>query len=335
MIKILSFTVDRNLCISSWGEEISRFTGKPPEICQGSKYHEVLPHISLKGKDALAEAVRTNKPLFLKKVHIPCLFAHIDADIDIIPVRSSQGNAEEVNVTFFPTSTCTVARKLEQSQKLINVGKIAATLAHGVRSPLNAIKGAVVYLREKYRHEVPLVEFAEIIDQEISRLEDFISKFLSSSVSNTEDRETDINSLLKKIELFISLQIYTRNIRPLFEFGNIPPVIVSSFHLEQAILNVINNAIDAMSSGGQLKICTSVEERNGKNHVVISVSDTGRGVAHKHIGDPTSDQRTMRSGFGLLITYEILKHYHGHLEIDSKMNFGTTVKLLIPSRHTL
>ena len=332
-MKELSFTIDTNLCISSWGEDIAQYTGKSSELCNGNKYYEVLPYLSLEGNDVLAEAVRTNKPLTLKEFQIPCMFAHINADIDVIPVQSAQMNTKEVKVTLFPSSTCTVAQKLHQSQKLIDIGKIASTLAHGVRNPLNAIKGAVVYLSEKYSHEAPLVEFTRIMEDEISRLENFISKFLSSSVSDTEDRETDINSLLKKIEVFISLQIYTRNIQSLFEFGNIPPVIINSFHLEQAILNVINNAIDAMGNGGQLKIGTSAEERDGKIYVVVSISDTGQGMAHKLIGELSSDQGSNGRGFGLFITYEILKHYHGHLEIDSKINCGITIKLFIPSRN--
>ena len=331
-MKTLSFTIDTNLCINSWGEEIAHFTGKPPGSCQGNKYYDVLPPIYIEGNDALAEVVRTNKPLSLNKIQIPCLFAHMNADVDITPLKSAGGNAKEVKVTLFPASTCAAAHKLNQSQKLIDIGKIASTLAHGVRNPLNAIKGAVVYLSEKYSHEAPLVEFTKIMEDEISRLENFISKFLSSSVSDTEDKETDINSLLKKIEVFISLQIYTRNIQSLFEFGTIPPVIINSFHLEQAILNVINNAIDAMGSGGQLRIGTSAEERDGKVYVVVSVADTGQGMAQKRIGELSSGQGNNGRGFGLFITYEILKHYHGHLEIDSKMNSGTTIKLFIPSR---
>jgi signal transduction histidine kinase len=75
------------------------------------------------------------------------------------------------------------------------------------------------------------------------------------------------------------LQIYTQNIQSLYEYGNIPPVLTNSFHLEQAILNVINNAIDAMHQGGLLKICTSTEERAGKIFAVVAVSDTGQGIA--------------------------------------------------------
>jgi len=331
-MKELSFCTDKKLRVCSWEKEIAEFTGRPASLTMGSKYYEIFPRMVLNKKDAIARAIETKKTLTLKKYSFPCIAGSFQADIKIKPRKSASDSIEMVEVAIYPHSTCEMAQKLQQSQKLIDIGKIASTLAHGVRNPLNAIKGAVVYLSEKYSHEAPLVEFTKIMEDEISRLENFISKFLSSSVSDTEDRETDINSLLKKIEVFISLQIYTRNIQSLFEFGTIPPVIINSFHLEQAILNVINNAIDAMVSGGQLRIGTSAEERDGKLYVVVSVADTGQGMAQKRIGEISSGKEGNGRGFGLFITYEILKHYHGHLEIDSKLNSGTTIKLFIPSR---
>ena len=192
----------------------------------------------------------------------------------------------------------------------------------------------MVYLSEKYQHEAQLVEFTRIMEEEISRLEDFITKFLSSSVLDTDIRETDVNSMLKKIETLTSLQIYTRNVQSLYEFGDIPPIAINSFHLEQAVLNVINNAIEAIGSGGQLKIATSAEERDGKLFVVVAVSDTGRGMAVGPVGELPTDKPEKGRGFGLFITYEILRHYGGHLEIDSKENAGTTVKLFLPCRNT-
>ena len=87
-----------------------------------------------------------------EKYHIPCLFAQISADIEIVPLDSAYGNVNEVKVTLFPATTCTVAHKLNQSQQLINIGKIASTLAHGVRNPLNAIKGACCLSQRKMQH---------------------------------------------------------------------------------------------------------------------------------------------------------------------------------------
>jgi two-component system nitrogen regulation sensor histidine kinase GlnL len=333
-MKELFFSADKKLCICSWEKEIAEFTGQPSSKIIGNKYYEIFPRIFTDNKDALTEAIKKNKAITLKGYSFNCLYGRVKADIKIKPVKSHDNRTDSVKVVISPHSTCAVARKLQLSQKLIDIGKIASTLAHGVRNPLNAIKGAVVYLREKYDNEEPLIEFTKIMEEEISRLENFISRFLSSSVSDTEVRETDINSLLKKIEVFTSLQIYTRNVQSLYEFGSIPPITINSFHLEQAILNVINNAIEAMTGGGQLKIKTFTEERSGRIFVVIAVSDTGPGMGDRKIDDLCSDNRENGRGFGLFITYEILKHYGGHLEIDSKKNMGTTIKLFIPCQHT-
>jgi two-component system nitrogen regulation sensor histidine kinase GlnL len=333
-MKELSFSTDKKLCICSWEREIAEYTGQSSSHIIGNKYYERFPRIFTGDKDALAEAIKKDKAITLKGYSFYCLYGRVKADIKIKPVKSRDRKPDSVKVVIRPYSTCTVAKKLHQSQRLIDIGKIASSLAHGVRNPLNAIKGAVVYLREKYDKEEPLIEFTRIMEEEISRLEDFISKFLSSSVSDTEVSETDINSLLKKIEVFTSLQIYTRNIQSLYEFGNIPPIIINAFHLEQAILNVINNAIEAMTDGGRLLIRTFTEERSGRIFVVISISDTGPGISDRRLDDLTSDNRENGRGFGLFITYEILKHYGGHLEIDSKKNIGTTIKLFIPCQHT-
>jgi two-component system nitrogen regulation sensor histidine kinase GlnL len=334
-MKSLTFRTDNKLCIRSWDKDIASFTGQSASQIIGTKYYEIFPRIYTDDRDALAEAIKKKKTISYKGYSFNCLYGGIKADIKISPVKSRNNNkVDAVKVLISPHSTCIVAQKLHQSQKLIDIGKIASTLAHGVRNPLNAIKGAVVYLREKYDREEPLVEFTKIMEDEISRLEDFISRFLSSSVSDMEEKETDINSLLKKIEVFTSLQIYTRNIQSCYEFGNIPPITINSFHLEQAILNVINNAIVAMKSGGQLKVNTSTEERTGKIFIVVAVSDTGPGIEDNAFGEYPAERRENGKGFGLFITYEILKHYGGHLEIDSKKDTGTTIKLFIPCQHS-
>ncbi|HUL00887.1 MAG TPA: HAMP domain-containing sensor histidine kinase [Nitrospirota bacterium] len=333
-MKEISFSADKKLCICAWEKEVAEFTGQSSTHIIGKKYYEIFPRIFTDNKDALSESIKNGKTLSLKGYSFNCLFGRITADIRIKPIKSLNHKVDSVKVIIAPHSTCAVAKKLHQSQRLIDIGKIASTLAHGVRNPLNAIKGAVVYLREKYDYEEPLVEFTKIMEEEISRLENFISRFLSSSVSETEVRETDINSLLKKIEILTSLQIYTRNVQSLYELGSIPPITINSFHLEQAILNVINNALDAMNAGGQLKIRTFTEERSGRIFVVISISDTGTGISDRRIADISSENGENGRGFGLFITYEILKHYGGHLEIDSKKNMGTTIKLFIPSQHT-
>ncbi len=329
--KELSFHTDDKLRICSWGQVIEAYSGRSSSQALGKKYHEILPRIIVDDKDAIAEAIKKNKTISCKGYSFNCLMGGTKADIRISPVKArGSKKVEMAKVLIQSCSACTVEKKLHQSQKLIDIGKIASTLAHGVRNPLNAIKGAVVYLREKYHSEDPLIEFTTIMEDEITRLEYFISNFLSSTVSETEQRATDINSLLKKIEILTSLQIYTRNIQSQFEFGEISPIAMNSFHLEQAILNVMNNAIEAMREGGKLNIKTATMERSGRPFVVIAISDTGPGMAANRPDEIMPGSKKNGRGFGLSITHEILKHYGGYLEIDSKKNEGTTISLFIP-----
>jgi len=300
----------------------------PSSAVLGMKYYEVLPRILTDDRDALSVALADKTPLNLKEYSFNCLHDRVKADVRIDPVRVNNGRVEEVRVEISPYSVCSMARKLQNSQRLIDIGKIASTLAHGVRNPLNAIKGSVVYLREKYSNEQTLIEFTRIMEEEITRLDNFISKFLSTSISVAGLSESDVNALLKKIEIYTSLQTHANDISTNYEYGDIPLVAIDSFQLEQAVLNVINNAIEAMmDSGGHLTVRTRTQKVSGNDFVLIEVSDTGPGMADNGISGISPENKGR--GFGLFITREILQYYGGFLEIKSLKDAGTAVRLYL------
>ena len=324
------FCADEQCRIISWNEEIAEFTGISESSVLGKKYYEVLPRIFVEDKDAILQVFEKKKELVLREYSFNCLAGKLRADISIKPLRTN-GTAHAVEVAFVPGSTCSVAQKVQDLKRFIDIGKMASTLAHGVRNPLNAIKGAVVYLRERYANEPTLSEFTRIIEDEISRLDSFISTFLSTTVSEAQLSTTDINSLLSKIKVMTSFQAQARGIESVYEHGDIPPLMINPFHLEQAILNIINNAIHAMSEGGKLTVKTMVEKIEGSSFVIIEISDTGPGMLESHIDNLASRNRGGK-GFGLFITDEVLKRHGGHLEVKSRRKEGTTVKLYLPIR---
>ena len=323
----LSFSTDNKLFIRSWQEATPPVNGRSPRDIIGKKYYDIFPRIFLSDNDALLEAARRKKTILLEHYSLPCLHTSIRADITIEPIMPGKGVQSEIRVTVRPSTSCAVAKKLSESQRLIDIGTVASTLAHGVRNPLNAIKGAVVYLRGKYDQEAPLIEFTKIMEDEISRLENFISAFLSSSLSDKDRSATDINLLLRRIGVFTAFQLSAANITPVFELGDIPAADVNAFHLEQAILNVVNNAIEAMSRGGTLKIRTFRDSIRESDFLVIEIADSGPGMSEINIAARSG---TRGRGFGLFIAYEVLKYYKGHLTIESKKNEGTTVRLSLP-----
>jgi two-component system nitrogen regulation sensor histidine kinase GlnL len=329
-MKEFTFFTDRELRLRSWHEGSVDMLGKTTAALAGQKYYDLFPRLFIGERDALMVAARRRRPVVFEGYSLPCLYSGIKADITIVPAVTPAGMVREIKVTVRPHAPCAAARKLDESRRLIDIGKVASTLAHGVRNPLNAIKGAVVYLRGKYAHEAPLIEFTKIMEEEISRLEGFISRFLSSSLSDGDRTATDVNALLRKIEVFIAFQLFTRNIASVFELNQVPPVTVNSFHLEQAVLNVVNNAIEAMQTGGRLTVTTFLEVRGGHSFLVIGVADTGPGMAERELPDLRGPGKSSGKGFGLFISYEVLKYYNGHLTIESRKNEGTTVRLYLP-----
>ncbi|MEW6571207.1 MAG: ATP-binding protein, partial [Nitrospirota bacterium] len=295
---------------------------------KGVPYFKIIPRIRKGAQDAVLHVLKTGKPLILAGLTSKCFYGRTRSDIYIAPQKALSGNVDSARINIKQSLACSAIERLGESKRFLDIGKIAATLAHGVRSPLNAIKGAVVYIREKYVSERQLIEFTKIIEDEITRLDSFIARFLSTSICDEGFYETDINAALKKIEVLIFYQARSHKIETFFKYGKTFPVMVNSFQIELAILNVISNALEAMPLGGKLAVATKSDVQSGKEFTVIEIKDTGCGMVRGKSSTFPSEKKG--KGLGLFITREILKSLGGHLEIKSKKGQGTTVKMYLP-----
>jgi two-component system nitrogen regulation sensor histidine kinase GlnL len=330
-MKNVSFIVDKTLRIRSWSDDLQTLTGADASQAVGKKYTELFPRFLIRDKEAVSETFKRRRTVNLKQRDFQCLLHHQKADIRLAPIRNGNDSVRSVMIDLRPSLPCAIGQQLMDTQKLVAIGKVAATLAHGVRNPLNAIKGAVVYLRHRYAHETTLCEFADILSAEIGRLETFISRFLSTTAFEGDLSLVDVNELIRKIRVFISLQTSTQDIRCDCVLGDIPLIEISEFHLEQALLNVINNSIESMKSGGSLVIKTALRTSSSTPCIAVEITDTGSGFNHTRSASAPS-QRPLGAGrgFGLFIADEIIKFYHGHLRISGENGKGTTVTFLLP-----
>ncbi|KAF0221862.1 MAG: two-component system NtrC family nitrogen regulation sensor histidine kinase [Geobacteraceae bacterium] len=330
-----TFTVDDRLRISSWNKDLGTLSGKDYlDVC-GMIYYEVIPKIRKGDADAILRVLEDGKPAMINGYNFECVYEEVRADVVIDPITDDAGIVKGAGVTIINLQSCVLEKKLQQLQPIIDIGNIAPMLAHGVRNPLNAIKGAVVYIKDKYADEKTLVEFTGIMEEEISRLDNFVTKFLCTSFFDAEISETDVNAMIKRLELFTSFQARTCNINVICKYGDVPPIMLSSFQVEQALLNIINNAIEAMPSEGRLFVETSVEKRSEQDYIVIQISDTGPGMVNsgENYVNILSNVRIKGEGkgFGLFITREVIQYHGGHMEIQSEKGIGTTIKIFLPA----
>jgi two-component system nitrogen regulation sensor histidine kinase GlnL len=322
----ISFTIDDGLKLKSWSGEFEKiWGGKTPKI-ENCFFHEILP-VNNATVNSVKRVLKDGKPVRLKEVKLSCPYGFCAIDMNIAPLdRKNLSNG--VKISLAPAFICQKELQASDSVPMEEISSTVATIAHGVRNPLNAIKGAVVYIREKYPKEKNLNVFTRIMEEEIDRLDAFIAHYLSTAIEQKRIATVDINSVLRKIEILMSFQVQSHNIQPVYHFGSIPHVKINPFLIEQAFLNVINNAIEAMAQGGKLTITTEPVNRSKKQYVLVEIADTGSGIM-KSISQTLSSHRKGR-GFGLLITREIIKSVSGHLEITSKRGIGTVVRLFFP-----
>ncbi|HER63211.1 MAG TPA: HAMP domain-containing histidine kinase [Desulfobacteraceae bacterium] len=301
----------------------------------GAIYYHQIPRLLVDGEDAVVRVLSTGKGLKLKDYPFSCPHTSFSLDADLEPSFNPDGEITGVYISLHLEHECTFFYNSTQCEHLIDLGKTASTLSHGVRNPLNAIKGAVVYLKDKYGNERNLVEFTEIMEEEILRLEKFISSFLSTTFDDLEKRQIELNRILKKIETFTSLQTSSMPVTLSFHYGDVGALRLNPFQVEHAILNVVNNAIAVLKhEGGSVSVESRREKRSDGEFAVVEVIDDGPGLPTEIINSLARPQTSTASksgkGFGLFLTLEAMQCHGGFLDIQRLTPKGTSVKMGFP-----
>jgi two-component system NtrC family sensor kinase len=229
-----------------------------------------------------------------------------------------------------------------EAGKLASIGELAAGIAHEINNPLAIMIEETGWmedlLEEEDLRECPNVdEFWRSLKQigiQGVRCKEITHKLLSFARRTDPTRlEMQVNETIREILGICEQRSKFENIRILTELDqNLPLISASPTELQQVFMNLINNAIDAIGSGGGLlEIRSSVEG----DKVVVDIADTGHGISSevmKRIFDPffTTKPVGKGTGLGLSICYGIIKKLGGNLTVDSTVGLGTTFHVFIP-----
>jgi hypothetical protein len=226
---------------------------------------------------------------------------------------------------------------LLQAERLTTIGKLAALLAHEIRTPLVSIGGFARKMLRSAHADDPRREEMEIIVSEVGRLEKLVDEVLGySRITRPEYRDTDVNALIRSVTMMLSEELDRHSIQVnLALHPRLPVAETDEAQLRQALVNLVTNAIDAMASGGTLTLTTSFDEK----FFEIGVADTGAGIREEYwdkLFTPFFTTKTTGTGLGLAIVSQVINNHDGSLRFESVPKQGTSfhIRLAFHPEHT-
>jgi len=223
---------------------------------------------------------------------------------------------------------------LTRANRLSSLGELAASIAHEIKNPLISIQGFAKRI-ETTADADKIAKYATFIEKESERLSTVLVRLLDFSRMNEPNREyLDVNTIVGDTVLFIEHHLTRfRKVDLTIEREEaLPKVYVDKVHVQQALVNVVMNAAQAMPEGGPLIIGTG---RTGDRYIFISVSDRGTGIEEQHlekIFEPffTTKPKGEGTGLGLSLSRKLLEANNGKIEVTSIKGEGSTFRLLLP-----
>lgn len=221
--------------------------------------------------------------------------------------------------------------RLIETETLATVGEMAGAVAHSIRNPLASIRSAAELARDEDARG--LRECLDDIIAQADRLSGWVQELLLAARGAVDFSEAvDINDVVHESLNGKMVEVGQRNIDVTFDETPLPLVSGSRAMLSHAILNVISNATEAMTTGGNLRI----ESRpRGPDHVTISIEDTGGGIPGHIEGKifrPLFTTKPNGLGLGLALTKRIIERHSGKITVESRSGHGTRVELTLPVR---
>jgi len=225
-----------------------------------------------------------------------------------------------------------VEQQLFESEKLAAVGRLAASIAHEVNNPLEAIKNAL-YLMQTASDVDQNSRFLEIARKETERVSHIIRQMLGFARRPGEVDWVDVNQLLEETFVLLEKKMRQQHINIAKHLDPaLPRIRARADQLRQVFLNLIINAQQAIKGEGEIRISTSRYEQALQPSIIVQLSDSGVGIAEgdlARIFDPFFSTGKKGTGLGLWVTQDIVRQHGGRIEVSSDIGRGTVFSIVL------
>jgi signal transduction histidine kinase len=226
-------------------------------------------------------------------------------------------------------------RKLIQAEKLAQIGRLAATIAHEIRNPLTSVKLNIQKVLEDGRLSTLDQEHIGLTQEGIVQIEKFIKELLDyTRVSDLQLAPFPVSQIIDESIKLLSGRFQEKRIAVEKKIDDkLPEILVDGDKMRQVVLNVLRNAVEAVDEGGRVKIAATMAGEGATRRVRIRVSDNGCGIPEKdwdNIFEPFFTTKPSGFGLGLANARKIVEQHKGTIRVVRKRSAGAALEIFIP-----
>jgi two-component system NtrC family sensor kinase len=233
--------------------------------------------------------------------------------------------------------TLDLEQQIRQAETLAVAGKLASGLAHEVGTPLNIVSARAEFLRETLAGDDERRRDLDVIVEQIDRISGIIRSLLDTvRPQKPEVQPTALGRALDRLLPLLQHSAKRGGVALAVSIpADLPPVLADPGHLQQLLINLVMNALEATAAGGQVRVSARRETHRDRAGVAVTVSDTGVGIApelHRRVFEPffSTKPRGQGTGLGLAICRDIVREHGGDIRVESHPGAGAAFTCWLP-----
>ena len=333
---------DLNGIVTSWNLGAERMFGYSAKEMVGRPITTIIPaELHEDERRILSTIGRGERVEHFETIRLTKNGERIVVSLSVSPVRDEAGNVIGASKT---ARDVTQLKKTEQAlrmtERLASVGRMAATVAHEINNPLEAVTN-LVYLAKGVAVRDDVRDYLNTIEEELNRISHITKQTLGFYRETIAPSAVRVGEMLSPVISILSMRLRNKRIEIRPEIRKDPEIYAVAGEIRQLIANLLSNSIDAVDSGGLIRIRIDANRSNGHNPtgIRITIADSGRGIPpsdRSKLFEPFfTTKQDVGTGLGLWVCTNIVQRHQGSIRVKSSTSPGrswTVFSVFLPTR---